>query len=145
MGPSSSGKSTIAKELNIRLKGKIFTGKDYLRLAKNKENAWKIFKDKLSTGEENIIYVCTEIEDVRKLRDLSPIHFIKIIADLDDLKKRFAERMRGHLPPPVEKMLENQYKIWKQEKAEFTINSSAGILPQENAKQIIKKLHLEED
>jgi len=35
-----------------------------------------------------------------------------LTAELDDIKERFRERMRGHLPPPVEKMLEAKHGMY---------------------------------
>lgn len=100
MGPSSTGKSSIATELNKELKGEIYTGKDYLRFAKNKNYAWNNFKSELvkiskEDISSSIIYVTTEKEDISKLRDIKNAKFIKILANLETLKSRFSKRMGG--------------------------------------------------
>ena len=59
---------------------------------------------------ENVIYLITETEHL----DLLPKGAKRIVltADLDVIKERFKVRMRGVLPPPVEKMLENRHGIF---------------------------------
>lgn len=129
MGPSSTGKSTIATELNKELNGEIYTGKDYLRLAKNKDEAWNRFKSELfkvsvKDISSSIIFVTTEREDILQLRDIENAKFIKFTADLETLKSRFSERMGGNLPQPIEKMLERQLSEWENIEADLCINTS---------------------
>ena len=100
-GESCTGKSTLAEKLATKKNATIYTGKDYLRLAKNEAIARKLFQKKLSeaiTGE-NIIYVIAEKGHL----DLLPEGCVRILvtADLDTIKDRFAMHMRGTLPPPV--------------------------------------------
>ena len=58
-GESCTGKSMLAKEISKELPGKVFSGKDYLRLAKNEAIAKKMFTNLLidAIDGENIIYV----------------------------------------------------------------------------------------
>lgn len=112
IGENCVGKSTLANKLNERLNGKIYSGKDYLRLEKNPSVAKESFKKLLSdaiTGE-NIIYLITENEHL----ELLPQNAIKIVltAELDVIKERFRQRMRGNLPLPLEKMLEAKHGIY---------------------------------
>ena len=108
-GESCTGKSTLAKTLKASLGAEIYTGKDFLRLAKNEAIAAKLFQKKLenATTGENIIYVITEKEHLALL----PARCIRILvtADLDTIKERFAARMRGNLPTPVAAMLEKKH------------------------------------
>ena len=67
MGASCTGKSTAADEMIKTINGKVYSGKDYLKIAKNKEDAEKAFKSILEeskNGGDNIIYVVSEIEDL---------------------------------------------------------------------------------
>ena len=107
IGESCVGKSTLAKTLKDRLNSEIYTGKDYLRLAKNEEEAKKLFKEKLSDKEQSIIYVISEKEHL----DLLPQSAVKVLvtADIALIKERFAKRTGGKLPPPVEQMLERKH------------------------------------
>ena len=112
IGENCVGKSTLANKLNERLNGKIYSGKDYLRLEKNPSVAKESFKKLLSdaiTGE-NIIYLITENEHL----ELLPQNAIKIVltAELDVIKERFRQRMRGNLPLPLEKMLDSRHGIY---------------------------------
>ena len=112
IGENCVGKSTLANKLNERLNGKIYSGKDYLRLEKNPSVAKESFKKLLSnaiTGE-NIIYLITENEHL----ELLPQNAIKIVltAELDVIKERFRQRMRGNLPLPLERMLESRHGIY---------------------------------
>lgn len=109
IGESCTGKSTLAEKISAALNCEIFTGRDYLRLAKNENIAKTLFKKKLiaAVNGENIIYVISEEEHICLL----PTEAIRILvtADLESIKSRFAQRMRGNLPAPVAQMLEKKH------------------------------------
>ncbi len=109
IGESCTGKSTLAKKISASLSCEVFTGKDYLRLAKNENIAKAMFQKILTaavTGE-NIIYVISEKEHL----SLLPAGALRILvtADLELIKSRFAQRMHGNLPAPVAAMLEKKH------------------------------------
>ncbi len=108
-GESCTGKSTLAEKIRTALPCEIFTGKDYLRLAKNENIAKMMFQKKLScaVSGENIIYVISEPEHL----SLLPQGALRILvtADLDLIRSRFSQRMHGHLPAPVAAMLEKKH------------------------------------
>ena len=107
-GESCTGKSTLAEMLKDRLGAEIYTGKDYLRLAKNESMAKMQFRKLLSNANEtNIIYVIAEKPHL----DLLPENAFRVLvtADLELIKTRFAARMRGNLPAPVAQMLEKNH------------------------------------
>jgi hypothetical protein len=108
-GESCTGKSTLAEKIATIFPCEVFTGKDYLRLAKNENIAKVMFQKKLTaavTGE-NIIYVISEKEHL----PLLPEGALRILvtADLELIKSRFAQRMCGSLPAPVAAMLEKKH------------------------------------
>ena len=108
-GESCTGKSTLAEKIAASLPCEVFTGKDYLRLAKNENIAKVMFQKKLTAAVngENIIYVISEKEHL----PLLPEGALRILvtADLELIKSRFAQRMRGNLPTPVVTMLEKKH------------------------------------
>lgn len=108
-GESCTGKSTLAEKIAANLSCEIFTGKDYLRLAKNESIAKAMLQKKLAAAVsgENIIYVISEKEHL----SLLPEGALRILAtaDLELIKARFAQRMRGSLPAPVAAMLEKKH------------------------------------
>lgn len=108
-GESSTGKSTLAEKIAASFPCEVFTGKDYLRLAKNETIAKVMFQKKLAAAVngENIIYVISEKEHL----PLLPEGALRILvtADLELIKSRFAQRMRGNLPTPVAAMLEKKH------------------------------------
>ena len=108
-GESCTGKSTLAEKIANRFPCEIFTGKDYLRLAKNENIAKVLFQKKLNAAVsgENIIYVIAEKEHL----PLLPEGTLRILvtADWEVIKSRFAHRMRGDLPAPVAAMLEKKH------------------------------------
>ncbi len=112
IGENCVGKSTLAQKINEKLNAKIYSGKDYLRLAKNPTLAEKSFKELLNNAllGDNAIYIITEKEHL----NLLPKGAFKIVltAELSVIKQRFKERMRGNLPLPVEKMLESKHGIY---------------------------------
>lgn len=114
-GESCTGKSTLAQKLAASFPCEIITGKDYLRLARNENIARSLFQKKLNAAVngENIIYVISEREHL----PLLPEGALRILvtADLELIKERFAQRMRGHLPAPVAAMLEKKHGCFDSE------------------------------
>ena len=112
IGESCTGKSTIAEKLKTQLHAEVYTGKDYLRLAKNEAIAQKCFTEKLEGAKngESVIYVIAEQEHLKLLPDGA----IRILmtADLELILERFTQRMHGTLPPPVKLMLEKKHGIF---------------------------------
>ncbi len=108
-GESCTGKSTLADKIAAKYPCEVFTGKDYLRLAKNENIAKLMFQKKLAAAVhgDNIIYVISEKEHLPLLPDGA--FRILVTADLELIKSRFAQRMRGNLPAPMEAMLEKKH------------------------------------
>lgn len=133
-GESCVGKSTLAVALKERLDATVYTGKDYLRLAKNEAIARKLFEKQLKEAMEgeNIIYVISENEHLQLL----PPGAVRVLmtADLELILERFAVRMRGTLPPSVKAMLEKKHGIFNAEQHDFHfhngVNDSEGFLAQ---------------
>ncbi len=109
IGESCTGKSTLADRLKDALAAEVYTGKDYLRLAKNASIAKTLFQKKLAEAMsgQHILYVIAEPEHL----SLLPQGAIRILvtADLQTIKDRFAQRMHGNLPAPVAAMLEKKH------------------------------------
>lgn len=105
-GDSCTGKSTLAEELARGLSAEIFSGKDYLKLAKSESMAAALFQRKLR-GDETIIYVISEKEQLALLPENSVR--VLVVASLATIRERFAQRMHGNLPAPVAAMLERKY------------------------------------
>ena len=112
IGENCVGKSTLANKLNEKLQAKVYAGKDYLRLEKNPSVAQETFKRMLKeavTGGD-LLYLITEKEHLSLLPEGA--FRIVLTAQLDVIKERFKERMRGNLPLPLEKMLEAKHGIY---------------------------------
>ena len=122
-GESCTGKSTLAEKIAANLSCEVFTGKDYLRLAKNENIAKAMFQKKLTAAVhgENIIYVISEKEHL----PLLPEGALRILAtaDLQTIKSRFAQRMRGNLPAPVAAMLEKKHGCFDAESCDIRVIS----------------------
>ena len=122
-GESCTGKSTLAAMIAGRCPCEIFTGKDYLRLAKNESAAKALFQEKLNgaLNGANVIYVIAEPEHLELLPD-GAIRIL-VTADMDTIKSRFAQRMRGNLPAPVAAMLEKKHGCFDKEPKDFHVIS----------------------
>lgn len=122
-GESCVGKTTLAEKVSKAVNARIYTGKDYLRLAKNEGMARKMFETLLQEAVvgDSIIYVISEKEHLKLL----PEGAVRILvtADLELTKDRFAARMHGKLPAPIEKMLEKKHGCFHEEKHDLHINS----------------------
>ena len=136
IGENCVGKSTLANKINEKFNGKIYSGKDYLRLEKSpivaKEKFIALLKS--AVDGENVIYIITEKEHL----DFLPEKTFKIVvtADIQTIKKRFKERLHGILPPPVEKMLENNHGIFD------NLACDVKIEPNYNLEDIFNKLNI---
>ncbi len=123
IGESCTGKSMLAEKLRVLLNAEVYTGKDYLRLAKNEDMAKKIFQNKMSeaTFELPVIYVVSEKEHLELLPEKA--YRILVTAELDTIKERFAGRMHGKLPAPVADMLERKHGCFDSEKYDIHVKS----------------------
>ena len=123
IGENCVGKSTLASKINEKFNGKIYSGKDYLRLEKSPTQAEITFKTKLNDAVcgENLIYIITEKEHTKFIPEGAKI--IVVTAELDVIKERFKARMRGVLPLPVEKMLEQKHGTYDNFKCDFKIKN----------------------
>lgn len=123
IGESCTGKSTLAERIARHISCEVVTGKDYLRLAKNENIAKSLFQKKLQAAlhEGNIIYVISEKEHLGLLPEGA--FRILVTADLEVIKARFAERMRGNLPAPVAAMLERKHGCFDNEPHDISVIS----------------------
>lgn len=131
MGQSCTGKSTVVNKIKEFMDIEVFSGKDYLRMAKNENEAWLLFYEKLSSAALNkdsskstIIYLITEKEQLDRISAIEDSYKVKFTASLDTIKSRFAQRMHGKLPQPIEKMLEKQYKEWESIKGDMNVDTT---------------------
>lgn len=122
-GESCVGKSTLADLLQKKTGAQVYTGKDYLRLAKNDAAAKRQFVKLLqeATSEEPVIYVISEKEHLALLPDTAVR--VLVTADLEQIKTRFAARMHGTLPEPVARMLERKHGCFDEERHDIHVTS----------------------
>lgn len=126
IGENCSGKSTLAKRIQAELGGEIISGKDYLRMAKSESEAKSLFRKKLraAVDGDNLIYLIAERDQLSFLPE-GAVHVL-VTADLETIKARFKARMRGNLPAPVEKMLENKHGMFDGEAYDFRYDGVSG-------------------
>jgi len=109
-GENCTGKSAIADLLKERRGADVYNGKDYLRFAKSEPEAKKAFSAMLAghaAGSGTVVYVVAEPDQLQLLPENSLR--VLVTAELPVIKERFAARMGGKLPPPVEAMLERKH------------------------------------
>lgn len=120
-GESCVGKSTLAEKLKDKISAQVYTGKDYLRLAKNEIIAKQQFAKILcaAVNGDHIIYVISEREHL----SLLPEGTLRVLvtADLELIQTRFAARMNGNLPAPVATMLERKHRCFDHERHDIHI------------------------
>lgn len=122
-GESCVGKSTIAKKLSQQISATVFTGKDYVRLAKHETEAKEQFITLLQSNEM-IIYVISEKEHL----SLLPERAVRVLvtAELGTIKQRFAKRMNGQLPAPVAAMIEKKHGCFHNERYDLHVENPEG-------------------
>lgn len=123
IGESCTGKSTLADKLQALLDAKVYTGKDYLRLAKNETVAKALFQKELENAVSgaHIVYVISEKEHLPLLPDAA--FRVLMTADLATIQNRFAQRMAGHLPAPVAATLERKHGYFDAEQCNIHVIS----------------------
>jgi len=109
-GESCTGKSTLAKMFTDKQEMELLQGKDYLRLAKNPAEALKLLVEKLTNDDSNLLYVSTELDQVKAVPE--NVYKIYVKGQLETIKERFAQRMNGNLPKGVEIMLERKHGMF---------------------------------
>ncbi len=124
IGESCTGKSTIAESLKQKKGASVYSGKDYLRLSKNESDAKSVFVNMLYDklySEEYLVYVISEKENL----DFLPIGSVQVLceAGLDTKKERFAQRMNGNLPKPVEEMVERKHGMFEDVSYDLRFNT----------------------
>ena len=136
IGENCVGKTTLANKLNGKLQAKVYAGKDYLRLEKNPSVAETAFKAILkdAVDGQNVIYLITEKEHLQLLPEGAFV--IVLTAQLDVIKARFKERMRGNLPLPLEKMLESRHGMYDDMPCDLKLDGNY------NIEEVTKKLGL---
>lgn len=124
VGESCVGKSTVADRLREIMAADVYTGKDYLRLAKNEAIAKKLFSNKLADAVRggHMIYVISEEEHLSFVPEGAVV--VRMTADLELILARFAQRMRGHLPQPVQQMLERKHGCFDDLPCAYHIHNS---------------------
>ncbi|HML67585.1 MAG TPA: hypothetical protein PKA81_04255 [Clostridia bacterium] len=141
-GENCTGKSSIADVLSVRLNATRITGKDYLRLAKSEAEAKRTFAALLSErlgSDQALVYVASEPEQLALL----PAGVVRVLitAELPRIKERFAARMGGKLPAPVEAMLERKHGMFDALPCELRIHTE-GVSAESAAGQILSLLSL---
>ncbi|WP_273323119.1 hypothetical protein [Vallitalea guaymasensis] len=146
MGESCTGKSTIADIISDKINAEVCSGKEYLKLAKNEYDAWRIFYDKLVDAsadvyncDNNIIYVITETDMIAKLDNFNCVK-VKFIADIDIIKTRFSKRMKGNLPKPIISMIERKSLEWKEIEGDIVLDTSKNDI-EENINKIVEVIY----
>lgn len=124
IGESCTGKTTLAKALLEKRPGTLYSGKDYLRMAKSGEEGRRRFGELLKAhedGGELILYVLGEQDQLALL----PPKAVRVLvtAGLDAIRRRFAARMGGHLPPAVSMMLEKKHGQFDREPHDLRVKS----------------------
>ena len=138
IGESCTGKSTIAKLLAEETGAKVYSGKDYLRLAKGEAEAKRIFMDMMRDGGVSIIYIISEIEHLGLLAENA--FRVLVTADVDSIKQRFAKRLNGSLPAPISAMIEKKHGIFDDQKYDVLLNTDL-LEPAEAVKIIVSHLN----
>ncbi|MFA7672921.1 MAG: hypothetical protein WCY62_03605 [Clostridia bacterium] len=140
IGESCTGKSTIADALKEKLDATVYTGKGYIRFAKNESDAKRAFASMLkeNTGSDKIIvYLITERPELAFLPDDAVR--VLITADIEVIKERFRLRMDGILPAPISAMLERKHGMFDNERYDIHLISSVRSCD-ENIQAVMKYL-----
>lgn len=148
MGPICTGKSSVAELIREKTNIQVVTGKDYLRLASDEDEAWKLFLKKVKIAvnanphsENSMIYILDDTERVEDLMRIDGVRCVKFSATLDAIRDRYETRMQGELPGIVIKMLRSQLDSWDQVTCDVNIDSSRERDIREMAQEVVTKVN----
>lgn len=116
-GEPCVGKSTLALALKKEIGGKIITDEEYLHYAEKEGDAERIFMERLNTATGNIFYIITKPYQLYFLPQNACK--IKLLASIQTIEKRFAQKMYGHLPDEVKERLEESHGMFDFTPADF--------------------------
>lgn len=124
-GESCTGKTTLADRISSAAGAEVYSGKDYLRLAKSEAEAKRLFQERLSAAVhgDNVIYIIAEREHLALIPDGAVR--ILVTAELEAIQERFTARMHGTLPAPVAAMLEKKHGCFDQEPHDFHVHNGS--------------------
>lgn len=114
-GPSCAGKSTVAAALKERLGARVYTGKDYLRLARSEAEARACLLRELrerAGADSHAAVVLTETDLVAELRAIAGARFVRCTAPKEILIERFIARSGGKANPAFAAMIDRQAQKW---------------------------------
>lgn len=110
------------KALEDKIEFTTYSGKDYLKLAGNEMMAKKKFQKLLAESNDKlIVYIITEIKHLALLPENA--YKVLVTEELEVIKERFKIRMNGHLPKPVEMMLEKKHHMFDDYEYDLQLNS----------------------
>ena len=81
--------------------------------------------------------MCTEKELFDRISVKENIFTVRFTATPEEIKRRFAERMRGSFPKPLGMMLEKQMHLWEGIEAKLLVNTSSES-PEDAAERILR-------
>lgn len=144
-GPSCSGKSSVASIIRDRRGASVWTGRDYLRLAKSEQRAWRSFLDLLiaaagnsGMSEDSIVYVAADVGYVRRVVEQAHGAVpVRLVADLATLESRFAPRVGGAISPAIRAMLKRSRDAAAEEPAALAFDTTK-MSGEEVAESILK-------
>lgn len=85
------------------------------------EIAFKKLLKECEEGDKNAIYVISEKDQLKFLPEKAKR--VLVVASLETVKTRFAKRMGGNLPKPVELMLERKHGSFETEAHDLRIDT----------------------
>lgn len=125
VGESCTGKMTLAHTLKDFFNAEIFSGKDDLRLSRNEHDAVSLFIKKMNDSNLRMIYVVSEKEHLKLIPQDAFVILMK--EELSVIKERFSQRLNGHLPSAVEKMLERKHGCFDDMKCNAVFTKSDSV------------------
>lgn len=144
MGACCTGKSSVAELIRAKNNIQVITGKDYLRLSSDEEEAWRQFLGRIentlhTASGESLIYILDDADKADDLLNIHGVRCVKFSATLEVIKSRYEARMQGALPDVVVKMLSAQLSAWNRVSCDIVVDSSRERDISEMAQEVVMK------
>lgn len=131
MGENCTGKTTVSTIFKKKYGLSVYSGKDYLRFAKNENEALIKFNYALSCAssrkclsEKSIIYIMSEKDFISKFKNIDDAVLVKFSANLDIIKNRFSKRINSPISKPICTMLEKKNLLWNDVAADTYVDTT---------------------
>ena len=127
-GSKNSGKSTIATALNEQLGYKMLSGRDYEKLARSEEEAWREFVKLMQDESKQLLYILHDRKKYDELLGKPNVFCVKIKVPFETVCSSLCSRLGvDEVPGYLIGDLEDEYNTWADAPSDAELHGNGDI------------------